>query len=90
MQQGLAQSMAGGAPAPAQAAPAGGGSEQAALLEKVVSLLMQGADPEELAQKGVPPEVIMQAIEIIEQQMAAEERPSEAEKPQGLAQSLMG
>jgi len=39
-------------------------------VEQVVQALMAGTTPEELMQAGVPQEIIMQAIQIIEQQMA--------------------
>lgn len=85
MEQGLAQSMASNAP---QA------QGQLPTVEQVAELLLSGIDPEELVQKGVPPELIMQAIEMIEQQMAAEQsgQPTQPQPapPQGLAQSMMG
>ena len=88
MEQGLAQSMASNAP------------QQSGMptVEQVAELLLSGVDPEELVQKGIPPELIMQAIDLIEQQMAAEQggqpmqpQPAQAPAgPQGLAQSMMG
>ncbi len=77
---GLAQSVAG--PSQAPQAP----QQDAAMLEQVMQALMEGIDPEELIKQGVPPELIMQAIEILEQQMGVQEQPS----PQGLAQSVAG
>ena len=86
MEQGLAQSMASNAP------------QQSGMptVEQVAELLLSGVDPEELVQKGIPPELIMQAIDLIEQQMAAEQggqpmqpEPAQAPAPQGLAQSMM-
>ena len=71
MEQGLAQQMA---------QPQEAGADMAAMVEQVVKLLMQGVDPDELIQQGVPEQVIMQAIQLIEQQMAAQQAPD-----QGLA-----
>jgi hypothetical protein len=79
MEQGLAQQMA----QPQQAQ--GGQDEMMAMVEKVIQLLMQGADPDDLVKQGVPAEVIMQAIQIIEQQMAAQQAPE-----QGLAAKSVG
>ena len=57
----------------------GGQGNQMPTVEEIIALLMQGADPEELVKMGVPPELIMQAIQIIQQQMgqqqAAEPQP---------------
>jgi hypothetical protein len=84
--EGLAQSMASNAPQPQQ-----GGMPT---IEQIAELLLSGVDPEDLVEQGVPPELIMQAIELIEQQMAAEQggQPVQAQPsaPQGLAQSMMG
>jgi len=83
--EGLAQQMAG-APAQQMAqqmAPQGGGQDEMAMIQQIVEMLMQGADPEQLVQQGVPPELIMAAIEMLEQQLAAQQG------PQGLAQSMM-
>lgn len=60
--------------------------EMMAMMEQVIQLLLGGMDPEELVKQGVPPEIIMQAIQVIEQQMAAQSQPD-----QGLAaQSVVG
>lgn len=78
-EMGLAQSMA--------QAPAPGGQELPSV-EQIVQLLLEGQDPEELVKMGIPPELIMEAIKLIEQQMAAQ---SVAPEQQGLAaQSAMG
>lgn len=75
--EGLAQSMV--QPAPQKGMPT---------IEQIIQMLMQGVDPEELVAQGVPPELIMQAIQVIEQQMAAQQTPAEQ---QGLAsKSVMG
>jgi hypothetical protein len=87
--EGLAQSMAGPLQQPQQSQSDTG---VAATPEDVVALLMQGIPPEELEKMGVPPEVIMQAIQILEQQMAAEQQQQSAPQPQqgggGLAQQM--
>ena len=76
--EGLAQQMA------AQAAP----QEGMPTVEQVIQMLMQGVDPEKLVAQGIPPELIMQAIQVIEQQMAAQQTPADQ---QGLAsKSVMG
>lgn len=83
--EGLAQNLAG--------APSAQGMPR---VEEVIALLLEGANPEELAQMGIPPELIMQAIDMIEQQMSAQGQPmgaglppqtSPAQEP-GLAQSM--
>ena len=86
--EGLAQQMAG---APAQQmAPQGGGQEQMAMIEQIIEMLMQGVDPEELIKQGIPPELIMAAIDMLEQQLAAQGQQQAAQQaPQGLAQSMM-
>lgn len=37
------------------------------LLQKVIQALMQGAKPEDLVKSGVPPEIVQQAIQVIQQ-----------------------
>lgn len=63
----------------AMTGPSAGQTNQMPTVEEIIALLMQGADPEELVKMGVPPELIMQAIQIIQQQMgqqqAAEPQP---------------
>ena len=89
MEQGLAAQMAG---------PQG---QQMPTVEEVAQLLMQGVDPQKLVEMGVPPELIMEAISMIEQQMGAQGQAQPAMTPQGqdmtmgaeapgLAQSMMG
>lgn len=92
MQDGLAQSMAV-APAQAQGQQQGPDME---MIDQIIQLLMEGADPEELVKQGIPPELIMQAIDILEQQLAAQgqgqapqQAPAAPSGPQGLAQSMM-
>jgi phage tail tape-measure protein len=77
--QGLAQEMAQPA---MQQAPTQDGMPT---VEEIIEALLQGADPEEMIKMGVPPELIMQAIEILEQQMAAQAQPE-----QGLAAKTVG
>lgn len=43
------------------------------MIAKVVELLMQGMTPEELVQKGVPPEIVQQAIAMIQQQQVQQQ-----------------
>jgi len=77
--EGLAQQMA------AQPAPQEAGMPT---IEQLIQMLMQGVDPEKLVAQGIPPELIMQAIQVIEQQMAAQQTPADQ---QGLAsKSVMG
>lgn len=64
-------------------------------IEEIIALLMQGTPPEELEQMGIPPELIMEAINMIEQQMAAEQQQAPQQAPQqqmggGLAQQMAG
>jgi hypothetical protein len=88
--EGLAQSMAGSPAQPVQ-------PEQVdpAMLQQIVELLMNGADPEDLVKQGIPPEVIMQAIDMLEQQLASQgqgqaQAPVAAPAgPQGLAQAMV-
>jgi predicted dehydrogenase len=87
MMEGLAGSMREGEQP--QQAPAPQDKEMA-MLQQVVELLMQGVDPEELVKEGVPQEVILQAIEVIEAQIATNQQAqaAPAQEPQGLAQSM--
>ena len=89
MEQGLAASIA-------QQAPQQGGG-QLPSVDEVIQLLMEGVPPEKLEAQGIPPELIMQAIQIIEQQMAQQGggQPQQAPAPQpqlggGLAQQAVG
>lgn len=81
MEQGLAEQMA---------MPQAAQSQQQGMptVEEIIQMLMQGMDPQEMVNMGIPPELIMQAIQIIEQQMVAQQVPAEQ---QGLAaQTVMG
>jgi hypothetical protein len=82
---GLAQTMA--APAASQEqtmAPQGQNmmaqGQQMPTIEEIMALLMQGVDPQELVDAGVPEQLVMEAIAMLEQQMAAQSQPN-----QGLA-----
>ena len=57
-------------------------------VDEVVALLMQGIPPEELVQMGVPEQLLMEAIDLLKQQMAAEQAAAQ-QGPQGLAGSLL-
>ena len=63
-------------------------------IEEVIALLMQGIDPAKIEEMGVPPEIIMQAIEVLEQQMAVEQQQQQQVAAQqgggGLAQQMVG
>ena len=87
--EGLASSMReGGQPQQAEAPQ----NEEMAMLKQVVELLMQGVDPEELVKQGVPQELILKAIEVIEAQIATNQQTQASaapvQEPQGLAQSM--
>lgn len=77
---GLAETMA----VPQETAPMQG---QMPSIEELVALLMQGIDPKELISMGVPQEMVMEAIAVLEQQMAAQSMPQEQ---QGLAAQSAG
>ena len=55
-------------------------------VEDVVKALMQGISPEELMKQGVPPELIKQAIEMLQSQMGGQQVPPQE---QGLSQMGM-
>lgn len=57
-EQGLAQSVS----APSQIS-----------VQQIVQMLMQGAEPEELVQMGIPEEMVTQAIQVLMQQMQAQQ-----------------
>lgn len=85
MEQGLAQSIA----QPQQAPQQMGG--QMPTVDEIVALLMEGVPPEELEKMGIPPELIMEAITMLEQQMAAQQQPAPAQQAGGgLAQQMAG
>lgn len=75
-----------------QQAPVAAAAGQMPSIEELIALLMEGIPPEELEKMGVPPEMIMEAIAMLEQQMAAQQQQPAQQQPQGggLAQSLVG
>lgn len=66
----------------------GGGGQQnvAALIAQIKELLKQGVTPEELLQKGVPEELIIQAMEELKAEAG---QPTQA-TPQGMQQQGLG
>lgn len=81
--EGLASSMA-----PQQAQPQAAGPMPS--VDEVMALLMEGVPPEELEKMGIPQELIMQAITMLEQQMAAQQQQQPAQMGGGLAQEMVG
>ena len=77
MPQGLAGMSAG---QPQGQMPQGPG-QQMSTVEEVIDMLLQGAKPEELVQMGIPEELIMQAMQMLQKQSAPE---------QGLASAVAG
>jgi len=69
----------------------GGGQQepQGITVEDVIKALMQGISPEELIKHGVSPELIKQAIQII-QQLAQAQSQSPQGQPQGQGLSQAG
>jgi len=83
MEQGLAAQQGG---QPQMGQPQGGDME--AILQQVVQLLMQGIDPEELLEQGVPMEIIKQAVQIVmAQQQQQQQSQAPASTEAGLAMS---
>lgn len=75
--------------APQETVPTGQMSGAVPTIEEIVALLMQGISPEDLVEMGVPPEMIMEAVALLEQQMAAQQQAVPPEAQGGLAaQSL--
>lgn len=83
MEQGLAQQLASPQGTAPMGQPKGGPT-----IEDVVTLLMQGAKPEELIQMGIPEQMIIDAINMIKQQQGGGMSPES--EPQGLAASSVG
>ena len=77
MPQGLAGMSAG---QPQGQMPQGHG-QQMPTVEEVIDMLLQGAKPEELVQMGIPEELIMQAMQMLQKQSAPD---------QGLASAIAG
>lgn len=73
------------------AAQAGQQGSTDQMLQEVVAMLMQGANPEELVEQGVPMEIVRQAVEIV---LAQEQQASVAQAPAntdaGLAMTAAG
>lgn len=78
------------------AAQAGMPGGQEEMVQQIVQLLMQGVDPEELVQQGVPVEAIKEAIQLImaaqqqEQGVQPDSRQEMGEPGEGLARASMG
>lgn len=97
---GLAAQMGGQPTAPQQIGRQAGGQGQQQQgqgmpsVEEVIALLMQGVDPQKLIEMGIPKELIMQAIQILEQQLAQQEQSRTPAEPvpqeQGLAAQSAG
>lgn len=63
---------------------AGQGQEQ--MMAQIVEALRQGMSPEELVQRGVPQELVQAAMQVLDQEMQAQQMP---EGQMGLAGSQM-
>jgi uncharacterized protein (DUF433 family) len=59
------------------------------MVEQVAAMLQSGVSPEELVQKGVPPEVIEAAIVMLEQQAMAQQQQGPMGAPQGLSEGML-
>lgn len=79
-EQGLAGSMADSGAGMVSA------DEMQLILDEVVRLLSEGVSPEELIQMGVPPEIIEQAMAVLE---TPQSQPVSAPADGGLATSMM-
>ena len=49
-----------------------GQGKMRAMVDQVKQMLLQGADPEQLLAQGIPEEVIMMAIQELQQEMGAQ------------------
>lgn len=81
MEQGLAEQLAG---------PQQMGGDMQAMVDQVVQMLMQGVDPQQLVEQGVPMEVVAMAVEIVlaqEQQMGNMQQAPQTEA--GLAMTMV-
>jgi len=78
MQQGLSQA---GVPAPQD--------QERAMIDEIKQMLLQGMDPQEMVQQGIPQELIQIAIQELEQEMGpqGQQAPQEpvTQAGQGLA-----
>ena len=80
---GLAQQMAG---------QGGGMGQVMPTVEEIIQLLMEGVDPQKLLEMGIPEELLMQALQVLEQQAgaAAGGQPQGPPAGAGLAQAITG
>lgn len=62
--------------------PSGQGPD---VLQQIVELLAQGMRPEELVAKGVPQELVMQAVEILKMQNSGQPQEAIPDEMAGLA-----
>jgi len=87
MEQGLAAQSAG----QGMGMGMGGQGSPEQMIQQVVQMLMEGVDPEQLVQQGVPIEIIQAAIEIImAQEQQAQNNATPAATQGGLAATSAG
>jgi hypothetical protein len=72
----------------AAAEGAGGLGQQMPTVEEIAQLLMQGITPEELAEAGVPTQLIEQAIALAKQM--SQDPQQQQQQPMGPTQGLAG
>lgn len=75
---------------PQQALPQEGGGAPLPSVEEVIALLMEGVPPEELLSMGIPEQLIVEAITILEQQMATQQQAVPPGQQGGLAAQSVG
>lgn len=71
---------------PTTQAPAGGGitgDGREEILQEVIRMLMAGVDPDELAQQGVPYDILEEAMQIILQQQGSQGPAANSGQPSG-------
>ena len=68
---------------PMAQAPAGGGGGREEILQEVIRMLMAGIDPDELAQQGVPYDILEEAMQIILQQQGSQGPAANTGQPGG-------
>ena len=81
MTEQMPQGLAGMSAGQSQGQMPQGLDQQIPTVEEVIDMLLQGASPEELVQMGIPEELIMQAMQMLQRQSAPE---------QGLASAVAG
>ena len=81
MTEQMPQGLAGMSAGQSQGQMPQGPDQQILTVEEVIGMLLQGAEPEELVQMGIPEELIMQAMQMLQKQSAPE---------QGLASAVAG